>query len=688
MDTQNKSTQNRIHNGESLSGDFRWISYISLDRRILWSEAQGDHFVLFKGRPPDFPDDIPQSNLWQDLIDLSFLTLLPQQRRFTYKENGQETNYSVKLFPDLKANGQIKGVVQVLERLGRHRPADIFAGRTKDIHSVADLIVCGLIFYDPPKDRIFMVNRLMANLSGYTMAELESMPGKTLFGDLGVTALRDIFERMLKAEKGILWGQVLALTDRAGQKTTWLSSLRVGTISAWQSNPLMLISFDALESDFLSGIVGGSPKSRFIQESMQQEMWEYHVESSMFYYGQSCADIFGPDGLPEGPGKNIKEWAEAVHPDDMARIREFWDSIFEEGEQRHWHYRIRDPQGKWRWIVSALNSVLNSADGHPLHAYGFVMEISEAMQSEAKIIDAEERLRIIFSYAGLGIAVTNIDGTIERVNPALAKMLGREQNDFVGRWLPIYAHPDSREVMHKTFSRLVRSGRREILQDCLFLRPDGQEVWTNLTSTLTQEGLGGIRYVVTLVEDVTIERSYRQKLQYDANHDAMTGAWSRGVLMERLGQHISLAIRYHQPMSFCLCDLDYFKQINDLYGHQEGDQVLIRFVKILQESVRETDVVGRYGGEEFGIVFPNTNMEGAQLCMERALNILRAEEFVTASGVHFNITATFGISGVTEECDEKMVIGWADDALYKGKAAGRNQVALAILTEAGQEWFF
>jgi len=138
------------------------------------------------------------------------------------------------------------------------------------------------------------------------------------------------------------------------------------------------------------------------------------------------------------------------------------------------------------------------------------------------------------------------------------------------------------------------------------------------------------------------------------------------------------ARRYAQPLTFCLCDLDHFKNVNDTHGHQTGDVVLARFAGILRTCVRDADLVGCYGGEEFVIVFPNTAATGAARSVERALSELQAYPFRGQTGEAFHITATFGVAEVTDAMpDSEVLIAAADRALYDGKRAGRNRVVVA-----------
>ncbi|MCD8141135.1 MAG: diguanylate cyclase [Planctomycetaceae bacterium] len=656
----------------------RFVAYVSPERRILWTESTG------AGLPPpvDFTDpdapSTPQVETVRNLVDAAFSTRVPQCGSISFGENGDRQTYSLKAFPDFSPNGQLKGVIQVVEGRGNASRTTIISARNREIHSVLDLTLCGIILYDPVAGRIQNVNRRVAQQTGYSLKELEGMGGETLFGEKGTRLLRSIYQRMTTAGDGMIWGQMLEVRSRSGVAERYFSSLRIiAAAPEADAPPVMLVSLDAAELDAITGSVRDGPNPRFVLEAMQDGLWEYDAINRTMHYSETYGQIFGPDGVPGGPGKPVDEWLDEVYPGESQNILHNWRQLLKVGVRYRMNYRIRDRNGAWRWIITTIHAILNDSHGRPARVLGFHMDISDAMQAEARLIDTEERFRTVFDNAGMGIAVSDTEGRLEQVNPALAIMLGRDQAELRGMWLSRFAHEDYRQEMRDSPYRLLRGGRRESMPERLFIRPDGREVWITLTATLSRHISDGARYVIVMAEDVTASRANRVKLQYEATHDVMTGAWNRWVLLERLDQHIHLAVRHRQPMTFCMCDLDNFKLVNNTYGHQAGDGVLSRFVEILSEAVRETDIVGRYGGEEFGIVFPATDKNGALHSLTRAADMLRQEQFSTGDGRRFTVTATFGIAGVSDGSDLRSVVASADEALYAGKQAGRDRVVLA-----------
>jgi len=161
--------------------------------------------------------------------------------------------------------------------------------------------------------------------------------------------------------------------------------------------------------------------------------------------------------------------------------------------------------------------------------------------------------------------------------------------------------------------------------------------------------------------------------------DALTGAYNRRYLMQSLPQEAERARRYRHPLSFVMCDVDHFKQVNDTHGHQVGDQVLHGLAQYLKDSVRAgIDWVARYGGEEFVIVLPETAFAGALVVAEKIRHGLASRELAVGKLV-LRVTASFGVAGFDqpEAGDSGIIdrlIAQADACLYKSKASGRNRV--------------
>jgi diguanylate cyclase (GGDEF)-like protein len=176
------------------------------------------------------------------------------------------------------------------------------------------------------------------------------------------------------------------------------------------------------------------------------------------------------------------------------------------------------------------------------------------------------------------------------------------------------------------------------------------------------------------------------KLYKQATLDELTGLYNRNFFMQRIKEEIKKAWRLKQPLALIFIDLDFFKNINDQYGHQVGDQLLLEFGNFLKAQIREYDIPCRFGGEEFILLLPHTNFANAFQLAERLRVKLAENQF---SGVlrQIPVTASFGVNFLADfpetlaRLDEEKVdaavetlVSGADEALYRAKSAGRNQV--------------
>lgn len=174
-------------------------------------------------------------------------------------------------------------------------------------------------------------------------------------------------------------------------------------------------------------------------------------------------------------------------------------------------------------------------------------------------------------------------------------------------------------------------------------------------------------------EWINNNRKMIQKLEELATYDGLTQIFNRQSIDSKLSYSISKVRRYPAPLSIILFDIDHFKKINDTYGHSIGDNVLKELAKVTENSLRELDLLGRYGGEEFLIVLQETTVEGAHTVAEKIRKTIENNSFDTAPSV----TVSMGIAELRENEIAEHFVQRADMALYIAKDRGRNQAVIA-----------
>ncbi len=180
-----------------------------------------------------------------------------------------------------------------------------------------------------------------------------------------------------------------------------------------------------------------------------------------------------------------------------------------------------------------------------------------------------------------------------------------------------------------------------------------------------------------LLRDNTENLRLMEQLQYMATIDAVTDVCNRRYLMQILNDEWARARRYDSMMALVMMDLDNFKLVNDTHGHLAGDAVLKEVAQICKRNLRDVDRIGRFGGEEFTMLLPETDLHGARITAER-LRRLIAEKIVFYHGVEIRVTASFGVAELPPDKEATSITRFlkaADDALYVAKRAGRNRVA-------------
>ncbi|WP_415888211.1 GGDEF domain-containing protein [Neptuniibacter sp. SY11_33] len=268
----------------------------------------------------------------------------------------------------------------------------------------------------------------------------------------------------------------------------------------------------------------------------------------------------------------------------------------------------------------------------------------------------------------------------------LLQQIITEHDQYQNQVLQMISHNvESREAYPPELITLLTAEEKDLTEELISLRDELQRFTQNSAHAVERHEAQIIKGVVIftlfvfslgtimlmLISQIMKSREKAiEKISYFANYDPLTDLYNRRHFFEELNQALSQAEEQEAPLSLCVCDLDHFKQVNDTLGHLAGDNILISFAEILRNNIRKGDFVGRFGGDEFVICFPDTTSEEAAEITERI-----RQYFQEANTLKSSVTSTFGIAELNDLTHtDDMLLEKADQALYKAKKNGRNCV--------------
>ncbi|MDX1608929.1 MAG: sensor domain-containing diguanylate cyclase [Halofilum sp. (in: g-proteobacteria)] len=301
------------------------------------------------------------------------------------------------------------------------------------------------------------------------------------------------------------------------------------------------------------------------------------------------------------------------------------------------------------------------------YLYTVMRDVTAGVRSEASLRDYRE----IFEHLPIPFyrATRGATGRFVRFNQAFMELFEAETPEqlFECDVSSLYIDPHERERFSNALMQQGQVYRYEMQLRTLTGRP----IWAIDTSYQHQDEDGNTVFDGVL-EDVTRQRELEQELAYQARFDELTGLANRRNCDEALQAEIERCDRYGHPLSVLMFDLDHFKRINDERGHAEGDRVLERVADTTRRHVRQTDIAGRWGGEEFMVLLPETRVTGATQLADKLRRSIAAQGDDAT-----RVTISVGCGEYVRGEGEDAFLSRLDEALYGAKAAGRNRVAVA-----------
>lgn len=426
---------------------------------------------------------------------------------------------------------------------------------------------------------------------------------------------------------------------------------------------------------------------------------ELREERDLFSSGPVITIVWGLDfGWPiKRISKNVKSilgyelsellnddffYASIIHPEDLEKTRFESENNIERGiDSFEQSYRLKNKIGEYHWFYD-FTKIIRDSEGNILEIRGYLFDQTDIKEIESELEKERKRLVNVIKGTHIGTWEWNVQTGDTTFNEIWAEMIGYNLEELspttIDTWKK-YVHPDdlpkAEELMDKHFS-----GKTDFYE-CEFRmkHKNGDWIWIlDRGKVLTWTTDNNPLLMFGTHMDINEKKLSEQKILELSIRDPLTNLYNRRYIFDRLREIKEKYKRTKENFSVCIIDLDFFKLVNDIYGHMAGDYVLQEFSKILGKKIRLFDLLGRYGGEEFILVMINCSKE---LAFKRIHNILAN---IRNTVFYYNekaisITFSCGISD-SEDFDSQntidRLIDTADKRLYKAKSLGRNRVII------------
>lgn len=401
-----------------------------------------------------------------------------------------------------------------------------------------------------------------------------------------------------------------------------------------------------------------------------QGYWDWNLKTNEFVVSARWESMLGyaPGEMQTAP----EHWMDLVHPEDYPKaIDSIQRHLSGEAVSHEAEIRCKTKNGEWRWILTRGSVVERDAEHMPLIMAGTHTDITEKKMLELAQKDAVT----VFSRSYEGIMVVNTAGQITKVNPAFSRITGYTSEEVVGQSPKFLSSGRHDSGFYEQLWRELT--QNDFWHGELWNRRKSGEVFAELLSiSAVRDELGKVLHYIGVFSDISYIKAHEEELDRIAHYDLLTGVPNRRLLGDRLEQAIKHATRSENSLAVCFLDLDGFKAINDEFGHQVGDQLLIGVTHHLRSVLRANDTLARLGGDEFVVLLSDiTNAVECAQVLERILSAVNQP--IEIDETLINVTASIGVSLFPDDnADSDSLLRHADQAMYLAKNAGKNRFHL------------
>ncbi|MEA2391809.1 MAG: hypothetical protein QOK31_1918 [Solirubrobacteraceae bacterium] len=298
-------------------------------------------------------------------------------------------------------------------------------------------------------------------------------------------------------------------------------------------------------------------------------------------------------------------------------------------------------------------------------------DVTDRRRAEAALRKERRTLEAVFHASPLPIARLDRDWNVELWNRAGERIFGWTEEELLGKPLPLLPATDGER---RGLRERLGTGERPLRLETRRAKKNGSPVDISMSMSALADIEGQGTGIVAIVDDITERKREEDHMRYLAAHDSLTGLANRRRFEEALGTLVERSSQ-RSPSALLLLDVDDLKAVNDAAGHAAGDQLLVAIARLLNQTVRPGDVVGRVGGDEVGVLLEGVTLDAARVIAERLR--VRVEQFLFCPAEHvFDVSVSIGIAPLDGRLGARAAMSLADRALYAAKDDGKNAIVI------------
>ena len=368
---------------------------------------------------------------------------------------------------------------------------------------------------------------------------------------------------------------------------------------------------------------------------------------------------------------------------DIPGSRAIWRNdrrVIEGGVRLETEEHLAMPGADTRTYFSVKTPV-RDARGRITGVAGVSTDITHFKRLESELREKNALLESVLENVDACIYTKDRARRYTYANAKMAAVVGRTPGELIGRTDEELVSAEVAADWRVLDDAVFQTGETQSGEE-ISTTPEGERRHFWVVQIPQRNAQGDVVSLLGISTDFTEFYRLKEELARQANTDELTGVRNRRSLLETARQEFSRANRYGSPMSMLMLDIDYFKRINDGFGHDVGDKVLKAVAEACRRELRDSDVLGRIGGEEFGVLLPNTDIEGAAVVAERLRARVDALVLSGDWGEDIRPKVSVGVACIQGAGRVEVVLKRADEAMYAAKAAGRNRVHVSDTDES------